>query len=399
MRYFATIIIFIAFLLVSVVSAVAQASAGMIRKVEMNDLPDKLGITHVAGKYHLTDKDFMSEGADQILDLGSRVIKVWFESNPAGSYPYNCQWPKINSLVELAKTKYFAELFDKPFKTYVLMCFSVGRGAAYFRSGMTEEQKADEQRQLYELAKYLLTRYKGTGKTFVLQHWEGDWLIRGNYDAKADPTPKAIEGMIDWLNARQRGVNQAREEVGADDVRIYCAAEVNRVVDSMKEGRANLVNKVLPHTHMDLISYSAWDAATAHYSDPNVLRDALDFIATNAPDSADFGAKNVYLGEFGMPENDFMKEQVGQAVHNAVKTSLDWGCPYIIYWQMYCNEIKDKQAPVPVKSNDAVRGFWLIKPDGSKSETWHYFYDLLNPSKQIGGLSHNSTQSIAMGMN
>jgi hypothetical protein len=35
----------------------------------------------VAGKYHLTDQDFLNEGADQILALGVRVIKVWFYSN------------------------------------------------------------------------------------------------------------------------------------------------------------------------------------------------------------------------------------------------------------------------------------------------------------------------------
>jgi hypothetical protein len=39
---------------------------------------------------------------------------------------------------------------------------------------MTEQQKVDEQKQFYELAKYFLTAYKGTGKTFVLQHWEGE---------------------------------------------------------------------------------------------------------------------------------------------------------------------------------------------------------------------------------
>lgn len=350
-----------------------------------------VGVTHVAGKYHLGDEDFLNEGADRILDLGSRVIKVWFEANPAKSYPYNSQWPEINNLVDLARTKYFSDLFDKPFSTYILMYFSVGRGAAYFRSGMTEDQKADEQEQARQLARYLLTRYEGTGKTFVLQHWEGDWLIRGNYDPKTEPTAEAVKGMIDWLAARQAGVTRARTELASDNVRVYCAAEVNRVVDSMKQGRPNLVNWVLPHVKMDLISYSAWDAATAHYEDPNVLRDALNFIAANAPDSTDFGDKNVYLGEYGMPASRYKPPEVRLGVQNAVQTALDWGCPYVVYWQLYCNELKDSKTPIPVKSNDLVRGFWLIRPDGSLTDTWHYFHDLLNqadpaPGPTAGGL-------------
>ena len=356
----------------------ASAAAGQSNGKELRDI---IGVTHVDGKYCLTDEDFLNEGADQILALGSRVIKVWFH-NPSRSYPFNSKWPEMNSLVEIAKSPYFRELFDKPMTTYIMMCFSMGREAGYWRKGVTEEQKLDEQRQFYELAKYLLTTYKGTSKTFILQHWEGDWLIRGNYDGNADPAPEAIRGMIDWLNARQAGVNQAREELGPDGVWVYHAAEVNRVVGSMRQGNPNVVNTVLPHTKLDLVSYSAWDATTAYPEDSQVFRNALDFIAANMPDSPDFGNRNVYVGEFGMPENKFPAEQIQKVIPNVVTTALDWGCPYIIYWQLYCNEMEDRRELPPVHSNNAVRGFWLIRPDGSRTWTWEYFYGLLSLSGQ-----------------
>ncbi len=85
--------------------------------------------------------------------------------------------------------------------------------------------------------------------------------------------------------------------------------------------------------------------ATEHYSDPKVLRDALDFIAANAPDSADFGNRNVYVGEFGMPENVY--SLVG-ATHAS-----------------------------PVQ----VRGFWLIRPNGTKAWTWDYFHGLFTAAR------------------
>jgi hypothetical protein len=356
-------------------------AGSIVEQSTEKELCDVIGITHVDGKYYLADKNFLNEGADQILALGSRVIKVWFH-NPQKPYSFNSKWPEMNSLVEIAKSPYFKELFDKQFTTYVLMCFSMGRHEAYWRRGITEQQKLDEQRQFYELTKYLLTTYRGSRKTFILQHWEGDWLIRGNYDRKVDPTPEAISGMIEWLKARQAGVNQARDQVRTDGVWVYHAAEVNRVVDSMNKGKPNMVNKVLPHTKLDLVSYSAWDSTTAYPEDPNVFPNALDFIAANMPDSPDFGNRNVYVGEFGMPENNFSIEQIQKMVTNVVTTALDWGCPYIIYWQLYCNELQDDKELPPVHSNDAVRGFWLIRPDGSKAWTWEYFAGLFSSSDQ-----------------
>jgi hypothetical protein len=354
---------------------------GGVERADTKALPDVLGVTHVAGRYYLTDKDFLNEGADRILALGSRVIKVWFygkrHEHPMAAYSYNSQWPNVDSLVEGARIPYFKQLFGKPFTTYVMVVTSLGRDDGYWRNGITDEQKRDEQRQFYELTKHLLTEYKGTGKTFVLQHWEGDWMIRGNFDAKAEPTPLAIQSMIDWLNARQAGVNQARQEVGEQGVHVYHATEVNLVVQSMRNGSAGVTNRVLPQTQLDLVSYSAWDSATSHYADPNVLWDALDFIAANAPDSPAFGSHNVYLGEFGMPENNYSLAQLQTAIPNAVQTGLKWGCPYIVYWQLYCNELKDPKTTPPVKTNDAVRGFWLIRPDGTKSWVWDYFQDLL----------------------
>jgi hypothetical protein len=282
-------------------------------------------------------------------------------------------------MVDIAKAPYFRALFEKPFETYILMCFSMGQYEGYFRNGMSPKQVAEEQRKFYELTKHLLTTYKGTGKTFILQHWEGDWLIRAGFDRKADPTSTAISGMIAWLNARQAGVDQAKKEIGQNGVRVYHAAEVNRVVASMDQNRPGLVNAVLPHTKLDLVSYSAWDSVTDKYQNPEVFRRALDFIAKNMPDSPDFGDKNVFVGEFGMPENNFGEDKVKKAIPAAVNTALEWGCPYIVYWQLYCNEMKEKSTPTPVTENQDVRGFWLIKPDGTRTWAYEYFQDMLNP--------------------
>lgn len=333
------------------------------------DLRDVIGVTHVAGKYHLTDRDFLAEGADQVLALGSRVIKLYLTLPPERNYPFNARWPKVRTLVDLAGTPYYRAVFEKPFTTYILTTYSAGRPDHYWRQGVTDEQARDEEEQFYRLARHLPTTYRGSGKTFVLQHWEGDWAIRGNYDPETDPTPQAVAGMIRWLRARQKGVDRARDELRAPGVRVFHAAEVNLVKIALRDGRPTVTNKVLPHVPLDLVSYAAWDTER----DPAQLRSALDYIARHAPDRKPFGSHNVYLGEFGLPENGHSRQQVRETIGGAARTALDWGCPWVVYWQVYCNEARRS----PVRSNDDVRGFWLLRPDGSKAWAWEVLESLL----------------------
>jgi len=129
-------------------------------KQKVNRLCDIIGCTHVAGKYYLTNKDYLNEGADRILMVGSRVIKIWFygkrHEHPENVYGFNSEWPRVESLVQGAQLPYFKTLFDKPFTTYILVVTSLGRADDYWRNGITEADQRDEQRQFYELARYCL---------------------------------------------------------------------------------------------------------------------------------------------------------------------------------------------------------------------------------------------------
>src|SRR3954447_22135186 len=96
--------------------------------VMANSLPvESVGVSHVAGKYNFTDDDFLNEGAAALHELGCGVIKVWFTPTPEKSYPFNSNWPKVNSLVELATTPYFKKFFEHPFATVILETFAPGR--------------------------------------------------------------------------------------------------------------------------------------------------------------------------------------------------------------------------------------------------------------------------------
>ncbi len=337
-----------------------------------------IGSSHVRPTYYFGEEDCLNQGADELLKMGSKVIKIWYYNGPEKPeimYPWNSDWTTgVKSLVEGLDNSHYADFFDKPFKTFVLnVCSFVNDNAYYWKDNLTQSQIEGEEEEFYEFTKALLKRYEGTGKTFILQHHEGDWHLRGHTDPTVDPDPESMERMIKWLNARQRGVTKAREEIKAHDVFVYHAAEINLVVSSM-QGNPNMVNKVLPYTNLDLVSYSCYDACLKAADDSNstLLKSAVEYIKRKMPDSKAFGNDNVYLGEYGIPENNYSAKQIKDVMTNTIETGLDEKCPYIIYWQLYCNELKNQDTKLPVTSNDDVRGFWLIKPDGTK--TWQYNY-------------------------
>ena len=323
------------------------------------DVRDIVGSCHVGGGYSFTSEDHMNEGADQLLELGSRVIKVWFTPRPAQYYPIHSNWPPIASMIDLASCDYFKKLFAKPFTTFLLEAFRPGIPDEYYVDGVSAENAEAERAAFYEITQYLLTTYKGTGKTFILQNWESDWVLT-NPEFTKEPSPVAIQGMIDWMNARQDGVDAARKDVGMDGVTVAHAMEVNLIARAM-EGKVTATNDVVPHTHCDLYSYSAYDTSIFI---PDKFRDALQYLADKAPASELYGEKNVYVGEFGAPENEFDQYAI---VKRTVETALDWGARYMLYWQVYCG---------PGATNSDCRGFWLIRPDGTKSPAYQYYSEL-----------------------
>jgi len=350
----------------------------------LKDVTEIIGATHVKGGYYFTNKDFLNEGADQLLNMKMKVVKVWFYNGREASevvYPYNSQWKKVDSLVEGAKSPYWKAFFDKPFKTFIMNVMALNMPDYYWLHGITEQQAAEEKRQFYELAKYFLMQYKDTGKTFIFANHEGDWHIKDRAEPNAITPPERFSCMIKWLQARQDGVEQAREEIGMHGVRVFHATEVVNVVKTMKDKQDNIVNKVLPFVTLDLVSYSAYDSTVyGRVHDRQDLKAALDFIAAHARKSPYFGKKNVFIGEYGIPENEFSQKDIQTLVPNVVETGLEWGCPYIVYWELYCNEPKPN-VKVPDWNNNDFRGFWLIRPDGSKEWAYEYFVELLKKSK------------------
>jgi hypothetical protein len=189
--------------------------------------------------------------------------------------------------------------------------------------------------------------------------------LRGKFDPTLKPTESATKNMIRWLAARQRGVEQARAQFPSSGARVFHACEVNLVRQSMEDGAPGVTTDVLPNVAVDLASYSSWDTV----NNPADFAKALTFIAQHKRPTAPFGEHAVYVGEFGLPEDGHTPPQVLDRTSELLAVAQKLGCPYAIYWQMYCNE----PIKTPPKQNADYKGFWLIRPDGTQSPVCQLF--------------------------
>ena len=342
------------------------------------DFNARVGATHVAGKYHLTSKPFLIEGAEKLLELGTRLGKFWFMPDGAAhDYPFNSQWGQYKGFVELARSDYFQQLFALPFATVILEAHSPLEHK-WRQPGLTADFYEAVKQEFHDLAAHLYRTYRDRAMTFVLQHWEGDWMLRGAGE-KWNPPPQdwreRCQRMQRWLRARQAGVAQARQELaqGARCI-VAHAAEVNRVADAWKD-IPTMTRHVLPEVELDLVSYSAYDGLEGS---PLHLWKCLEEIRQHARLGPLFGKDAIYIGEMGIPEND-RPPRIRERLDEWMGVLLAAQVRYVVHWELYCNEFAGQPASkpkTPVTDPKLVRGFWLVKPDGSLSESGKYFSGL-----------------------
>lgn len=329
-----------------------------------------LGTQAFSAVYQLTDDDLLMEQAKAINEMGSNILKCELSSRAA--YIYNFKQKKTpKTLLQLvSEFPTYKEILDMPFDYYLFWTYACGFefGGGYWRDGMTEKEKQKLYKEYYDLCRFLLEKYNNSRKTFYLGHWEGDWMLLKGY--RGNPTKRAIKGMTDWLNVRQKALDDAKRDIAHSNVEIYNYTEVTRVLDSIK-GLDTLTNNILPFTNIDYVSYSSYESADRSEGDEAIAgryKMTLDYLEKMLPEK-DIPGKRVFIGEYGFQRNyvssGFEQERLSRIVSC---TALKWGCPFILYWQMYCNE--------GALSRNNFSGFWMIDNNGIKQPTYlmHYHY-------------------------
>ena len=206
----------------------------------------------------------------------------------------------------------------------------------------------------------MMTTYSGSGRIFIISHWEGDNQVYcgSSYDFQTvddkryrcmyqDPA-RRLAGMTEWLKIRQEAIAEGRKRsiaAGATNVEVYHAAEFNTIFASRKVSGASIRSKdyqgmldtVIPAVHPDICSYSAWESVNRN----RITKDLQDIAKACAP-------APVIVGEIGSkdnPDKRYSKLISGLA---PLKDSV----PLVFFWQAF----------EPRVSKDP--GFGLFELDG-----------------------------------
>jgi hypothetical protein len=332
----------------------------------------RAGTQTFAGLYQFTTNTLLVETAQAISAMGSGVIKFYLGTEVPRQSRINLG-PNITNLLTLVRDEpSYHHVLDMPFQHFVMWAYSFGNAWPF--DGYSVSERADDYREMYDLTRYLLTHYNNSGKTFYLGHWEGDWYLLPNYNTSTNPTTTAIQGMIDWLNNRQKAVDDARSATPHSNVDVFNYTEVNRVLDATS-GNTNInqraINSVVPFvTNLDCLSYSAYDVMDASASS---LWSTLDYMQSMLPTnkaSVIPGAR-LWIGEYGWGALDNATQEQNSRAY--IQRLLSWtpGPRFILFWEIYNNETN--------------RAFWLINSNNTKVASYYLHQRFLNNARLLLG--------------
>jgi hypothetical protein len=372
-----------------VVSALGQSGNNPLSPV---DRYDYIASTQVIGAFHQLTPPAdpgLVEGARQVLGMGTNIIK--FAITPRYTdYGYaKTHDPKITSLTQLAQEPMYKQIFNMPFAHYVMWtyAFSTDHHIFPFHGHIRKEVLDDEYREMYEFTKYLLTTYNGTGKSFYLGNWEGDWhLIEGTPPAKnkweIEPNSDAPEGMIEWLTTRQKAIDGAKRDTPHKDVQVWFYVETNLVQKSIKEGRVSVASAVLPFVNPDFVSYSSYDSTNPDKDMHHDLPIALDYMQSKLKPKPGLPEKRVFVGEYTSLASTLGAEQQNTRMRDVIATSVKWGTPFVLYWELYNNV---------VRIDGSVEGCWLIDNNGVKQPAYFTYRNFDKDARSYVAVTYEKT--------
>lgn len=319
-----------------------------------------LGTQAIGGRYHFTEAEPLMESARLIAELGSGIMKLSISKQASfGKVKANVLNDALGlqTLAEIAaKEPTHRAVLDMPF-THVFIWaypFTTHGSAGSFKPAEREL----EYREMFDLAAHLLRTYSGSGKKFYLGHWEGDWHLRPHFDPK-QPFPERFgDNFIAWLKVRQQAIDDAKRDTPHKNVEVWHYTEANLVEPYLKGGQC-LANDILPQVDVDFVSYSSYDSLQRVIRDD--LHASLNHIESKLKPKPGIPGKRIFIGEYGFPARRYSPEVQNEKSIETMIAALEWGCPFVLYWELYDNE------GTPEKPG----GFWLIDEKNEKQPIWH----------------------------
>jgi Concanavalin A-like lectin/glucanases superfamily/Domain of unknown function (DUF2341) len=347
------------------VAVTATIRAAPLSDPQVDSYNMRVGTQTFAGLYKFTTNTLLVETAQAITNLGSDTIKFYMGHNTSQQSGVTLT-PNITNLLTLARDEpSYRRVLDMPFRHFIIWEYPFSNPDAPFQDGnYTSTEQANDYREMYDLAHYLLTNYNGTAKTFFLGHWEGDGYLSVN-NWSTNPSPAVVTNMILWENTRQKAVDDAKAATTYSNVSVFYYAEANRVRDAMLNGPNNnvrLINAVVPYvTNLDYLSYSSYDAMNLNTSD---LYTTLNYMQAHLPShkSGAVPGERMWIGEYGWGGNSTASQEPLNRAY--IQRLLGWNnagqcLQFILFWEMYDNEVGRNYCLID--SNHVQTASWFLE--------------------------------------
>jgi hypothetical protein len=330
---------------------------------EVDSFNVRVGTQTFAGLYSFTTNSLLVETAEAITNLGSDIIKFYL--GPEFARQYRITLPVgVTNLVSLARDEPSCRrVLDMPFRHLLAWAYPLSSWWPF--DGYSAGESSREYREIYDLTAFLLTNYNNSGKTFYLGHWEGDWYLLPNYNTQTNPTSTAVRGMIDWLNNRQKAVDDAKRDYAHTKVDVLCYAEVNRARDAManpSSSNQRVINSVVPYvTNLDCLSWSAYDGMdlpATHF------KGTLDYLQRMMPTNKAgvVPGERIWIGEYGWGALSSGEQEPRSRMF--IQRSIAGGQRFVLFWQIY--------------NNEPNRSFWLIDSNQVKVPSYYLHERFIN---------------------
>ncbi len=351
-----------------------------------------LGTQAIGGNYQFSTGSRLLEQAQQIRGLGSNLLKISFGKGTAKRYGTEAAAARARTTLDyIQASPEMQQVLDMDFAYYQAWVHSFT--GADWHDGVTPAEARQLYDEIYALTAWLLKRYSGTGKMFMLGNWEGDWQLLGRQKREAVPSPTAITGMIALLKIRQLAIDTAKAQVPHQNVEVYHYLEVNLVRKAMA-GQPSVAHSVLPAVDVDLVSYSSYEAIKqSPKPDLEAIRQPLTetlayLEAQMRPKAGLPFTRRVFIGEYGYHadrskpltvEQQFMKSRF------VMQSAIGLDLPFALIWQMYNNEYAE---------NGTSKEMSLIDESGRKRALYVLHQNYLKEMRDFVAQSCRTTGTL-----
>ena len=351
-----------------------------------------VGTQTVGSKYKFTNESMLVETAKQIKDMGSNLLKFSMHPRYCTENYGLTENKEITSLKRLAQLEpSVKKVLNMDFKFYHIWVYGFSQyspepkgqkndtNQIKFIGGYPDLYAEALYDELYELTSYLLKEFNNSGKVFYLGNWEGDWHLRWDYDRTKPADEATLKGMLKWAKIRQKAIDDAKRDTEYKNVNIYHYVEVNLVRRGIELGDKVVTNTIIKEVNPDYVSYSSYDATNPPKTEQELhvsLSESLDYIESHLQPKKGLPAgKRVWIGEYGSPFMRYGEKVQNERAKWVINAGLKWNTPFILFWEMYNNEIK--------KETGEQVGFWMIDDKGRKQEIWHTHNKFYKDSKRF----------------